>query len=63
LVSLLPGPKLFGETTERHVNILTKSAESRLADLLIRLATSAGKVGNSGLEIDIAQEQSVPSLP
>jgi len=46
-----------GTCMERHVNIMTKSAESRLADQLIRLATSVGKVGNSGIEIDITPEQ------
>ena len=42
---------------KRHVNIVTKSAESRLADQLVRLATSAGEVGNSGIRIDITNEQ------
>ena len=46
-----------GTCMERHVNIMTKSAESRLAHQLIRLATSVGKVGNSGIEIDITHEQ------
>lgn len=42
---------------DRHVNVLTKSAESRLAHQLIQLATSVGKIGNSGIEIDITHEQ------
>jgi CRP-like cAMP-binding protein len=42
---------------KRHVNILTKSAESRLATQLVHLATSAGEVGNSGIRVDITNEQ------
>jgi CRP-like cAMP-binding protein len=42
---------------KRHVAIMTKSAESRLADELIRLAKSVGKIGNSGILIDITNEQ------
>jgi CRP-like cAMP-binding protein len=42
---------------DRHVNVMTKSAESRLAHQLIQLATSVGKIGNSGIEIDISHEQ------
>jgi CRP-like cAMP-binding protein len=42
---------------DRHANVMTKSAESRLAHQLIQLATSAGKIGNSGIEIDITHEQ------
>jgi CRP/FNR family transcriptional regulator, nitrogen oxide reductase regulator len=41
----------------RHINIVTKSAEARLADQLIKLATSAGEVGESGITIDITNEQ------
>lgn len=41
---------------ERHVNIMTKSAESRLATELIRLAKSVGKIGSSGVGIDITNE-------
>lgn len=40
----------------RHVNLVTKSAESRLASRLIQLATTAGEVGNSGITIDITNE-------
>jgi len=40
----------------RHVNLVTKSAESRLANRLIQLATTAGEVGNSGITIDITNE-------
>jgi CRP/FNR family transcriptional regulator, nitrogen oxide reductase regulator len=42
---------------KRHVNIITKGAEARLADGLIKLATSAGEVGDSGIMIDITNEQ------
>jgi CRP-like cAMP-binding protein len=42
---------------KRHVNLITKSAESRLASQLIQLATSAGEVGNSGVRIEITNEQ------
>jgi CRP-like cAMP-binding protein len=41
----------------RHVNIVTKSAKARLADRLIKLATSAGEVEGSGITIDITNEQ------
>jgi CRP/FNR family transcriptional regulator, cyclic AMP receptor protein len=47
----------LGAYMERHVNILTKNPESRLADQLIRLARSFGKIGNSGIGIDITREQ------
>jgi CRP/FNR family transcriptional regulator, nitrogen oxide reductase regulator len=42
---------------KRHVNFVTKSAASRLANQLIRLATSTGKVGNSGITIDITNQE------
>jgi len=42
---------------KRHTNIITKNAESRLAQRLIQLATTAGEVGNSGITIDITNEQ------
>jgi CRP-like cAMP-binding protein len=42
---------------KRHVNLVTKSAESRLANQLIQLATSAGEVGSSGINVDITNEQ------
>ena len=42
---------------KRHVNLVTKSAESRLANELIHLATSAGEVRASGIKIDITNEQ------
>jgi CRP-like cAMP-binding protein len=41
---------------KRHVNIVTKSAETRLANRLIQLATTAGEVRNSGITIDITNE-------
>lgn len=42
---------------KRHTSIITKSAETRLAQRLIQLATTAGEVGNSGISIDITNEQ------
>jgi CRP-like cAMP-binding protein len=42
---------------KRHVNFVTKSAASRLANQLIQLATSAGEVGTSGINVDITNEQ------
>lgn len=47
----------LGTYMKRHTNVVTKSAESRLANQLIHLATSAGEVGNSGIRIDITNEQ------
>lgn len=47
----------LGTYMKRHVNFVTKSAASRLANQLIRLATSAGEVGNAGINIDITNEQ------
>ena len=47
----------LGAYMKRHVNLVTKSAESRLANQLIQLATSAGEVQNSGIKIDITNEQ------
>jgi CRP-like cAMP-binding protein len=41
----------------RHASIVTKSAESRLAEALLHLANEAGKVQPSGVEIDITNEQ------
>lgn len=41
----------------RHVNVVTKDAGARLADRLIKLATSAGEVRDSGVEIQITNEQ------
>jgi CRP-like cAMP-binding protein len=42
---------------KRHVNLVTKSAASRLANQLVRLATSVGEVGSSGIDVDITNEQ------
>jgi len=47
----------LGAYMKRHVNLVTKSAESRLANQLIQLATSAGEVRDSGIKIDITNEQ------
>jgi len=41
----------------RHVGVVTKSAESRLAEALLHLATAAGQVRPAGVEIDITNEQ------
>ena len=41
----------------RHVSAVTKSAEARLAEALLQLATQAGQVQPSGVEIDITNEQ------
>jgi CRP-like cAMP-binding protein len=41
---------------DRHVNILTKSAETRLAEVLHRLASQVGDVRPSGVGIDITNE-------
>lgn len=42
---------------KRHVNIVTKSAESRLAQELLHLASEAGVVQSPGIAIDITNEQ------
>lgn len=41
----------------RHIGVVTKSAELRLAEALLHLATQAGEVQPSGVEIDITNEQ------
>jgi len=41
----------------RHVGTVTKSAELRLAEALLHLATEAGEVQPSGVEINITNEQ------
>lgn len=47
----------LGAYMKRHSNVVTKSAESRLANQLIQLAASTGEVRNSGIRIDITNEQ------
>jgi CRP-like cAMP-binding protein len=42
---------------KRHVNFVTKSAASRVADQLIHLAAAAGEVGSSGINIDITNHE------
>ena len=42
---------------KRHVNIVSKSAESRLAQGLLHLASEAGVVQSPGIAIDITNEQ------
>jgi CRP-like cAMP-binding protein len=41
---------------DRHVNILSKTAETRLAEVLHRLASQVGDVRPSGVGIDITNE-------
>ena len=42
---------------KRHINIVTKSAEARLAQRLLHLASEAGVVQSPGIAIDITNEQ------
>jgi CRP-like cAMP-binding protein len=42
---------------KRHVNLLTETAESRLAQKIVQLATEAGVVRPSGITIEITNEQ------
>jgi len=42
---------------KRHTNIMTKTAEARLAQTLLQLAAGAGEVQRSGVIIDITNEQ------
>ena len=42
---------------KRHVSFVTKSAPSRVANQLIHLATSTGEVLNSGINIDITNQE------
>ena len=47
----------LGVYMKRHASIVTKNAESRLAQTLLQLATEAGEVRPSGVAIDITNEQ------
>lgn len=47
----------LGTYMKRHASIMTKSAESRLAQTLLQLSTEAGEVQPSGVAIDITNEQ------
>jgi CRP/FNR family transcriptional regulator, nitrogen oxide reductase regulator len=47
----------LGTYMKRHASIVTKSAESRLAQTLLQLAAEAGEVRPSGVAIDITNEQ------
>jgi len=47
----------LGIYMQRHSSIISKSAESRLAQALLDLATTAGEVQSSGITIDITNEQ------
>ena len=42
---------------KRHVNFVTKSAASRVADQLIHLAAATGEVGTLGINIDITNHE------
>jgi len=42
---------------KRHVDFVTKSAPSRVANQLIHLATSTGEVRNSGININITNQE------
>jgi len=42
---------------KRHVNIVANSAESRLAQKLLQLASEVGVVESPGIAIDITNEQ------
>jgi len=42
---------------KRHTSVMTKSAEARLAQALVQLASDAGEVQRSGIIIDITNEQ------
>jgi len=41
---------------KRHANLMTKGRASRLAQVLLQLATDAGEVQPSGISIDITNE-------
>src|SRR5262249_7400102 len=47
----------LGTYMKRHANLVSKSAEARLAYALLHLATEAGEVQPSGVTIDITNEQ------
>jgi CRP-like cAMP-binding protein len=47
----------LGAYMRRHASIVTETADSRLAQTLLRLATSVGEVQPSGVAIDITNEQ------
>lgn len=47
----------LGRYMKRHISLVTKSAESRVAHRLLELANSEGEAGNSGIKIDITNEE------
>lgn len=47
----------LGAYMKRHANIMTENAEARLAQTLLSLATEAGEVRQSGVAIDITNEE------
>jgi CRP-like cAMP-binding protein len=47
----------LGGYMKRHSSIMTKSAEARLAQVLLQLANEAGEVQPSGIVIDITNER------
>jgi CRP-like cAMP-binding protein len=46
-----------GAYMKRHADLMTKDRASRLAQVLLQLATAAGEVQASGIAIDITNEQ------
>ena len=42
---------------KRHSSVMTKSAEARLAQVLLQLANEAGEVHSSGIVVDITNER------
>jgi CRP/FNR family transcriptional regulator, nitrogen oxide reductase regulator len=49
--------RYLGVFIKRHTSVMTKTAESRLAHALLQLATEGGEVQQSGVAIDITNEQ------
>lgn len=47
----------LGGYMKRHSSVMTKSAEARLAQVLLQLANEAGEVQPSGIVIDITNER------
>lgn len=47
----------LGGYMKRHSSVMTKSAEARLAQVLLQLANEAGEVKSSGIVVDITNER------
>ena len=47
----------LGGYIKRHSSVMTKSAEARLAQVLLQLANEAGEVQSSGIVVDITNER------